>query len=203
MSFIFDALRKSEAARGSVPATAQSAQFAAEAPRRWPWLVLGTIALAAALVGLGWVLNDRPPTPPQAAPMAPASAVPASTGTADPVRPLAEEAAADASSLARGIPSPPPARTTPTATAQTAPANSGATGDAPPLAALPAGFQATLPSLDMEVHAYAAEPGQRFVIINLHRYHEGDRLAEGPVLMAIRPQGAVLQYRGRQFLLQR
>jgi general secretion pathway protein B len=60
-----------------------------------------------------------------------------------------------------------------------------------------------LPDLHLDVHVYAAKPAERFVYINMHKYQEGNTLAEGPVLERIRRDGVVLDYRGRRFLLPR
>ena len=60
-----------------------------------------------------------------------------------------------------------------------------------------------LPDLHLDVHVYAAKPAERFVYINMHKYQEGNTLAEGPVLERIRRDGVVLDYRGKRFLLPR
>jgi Type II secretion system protein B len=39
------------------------------------------------------------------------------------------------------------------------------------------------------------------VFINGRKYVEGDRLAEGPELLTIAPNGAVLRHLGQRFLL--
>jgi len=59
----------------------------------------------------------------------------------------------------------------------------------------------SLPPLKLELHAYAPEPGSRFVFINGRKYVEGQRLAEGPEVAAIAPNGAVLSYLGQRFIL--
>ena len=50
-------------------------------------------------------------------------------------------------------------------------------------------------------HAFSAQPKDRFVFINGRKYQEGERLAEGPMLVAIEPTGAVLTHAGRRFIL--
>jgi general secretion pathway protein B len=60
-----------------------------------------------------------------------------------------------------------------------------------------------LPDLHLDVHVYATKPAERFVYINMHKYREGNTLAEGPVLERIRRDGVVLDYRGLRFLLPR
>jgi general secretion pathway protein B len=58
-----------------------------------------------------------------------------------------------------------------------------------------------LPDLRLELHAYSPRPAERFVFITGSKYLEGATLAEGPRLLTIRPNGAVLVYLGHRFLL--
>jgi general secretion pathway protein B len=58
-----------------------------------------------------------------------------------------------------------------------------------------------LPQLRLELHAYAERPADRFVFINGRKYTEGQRLSEGPEIVAIAPNGAVLSHLGHRFLL--
>jgi general secretion pathway protein B len=60
-----------------------------------------------------------------------------------------------------------------------------------------------LPELHLDVHVYATKPSDRFVYINMRKYHEGNALQEGPVLERIRRDGVVLDYQGVRFVLPR
>ena len=61
-----------------------------------------------------------------------------------------------------------------------------------------------LPSLRLDLHVYAANPQERFVMINMHKLHEGDLMnSEGVRVESITPFGAVLSRNGKQFLLPR
>lgn len=60
-----------------------------------------------------------------------------------------------------------------------------------------------LPELHLDVHVYATDPADRFVYINMRKYKEGNTLQEGPVLEKIRRDGVVLNYQGLRFLLPR
>lgn len=60
-----------------------------------------------------------------------------------------------------------------------------------------------LPELHLDVHVYATKPADRFVYINMRKYHEGNTLQEGPVLERIRRDGVVLDYQGLRFVLPR
>jgi general secretion pathway protein B len=60
-----------------------------------------------------------------------------------------------------------------------------------------------LPELHLDVHVYATKPAERFVYVNMRKYHEGGTLQEGPTVERIRRDGVVLRYQGLQFLLPR
>ncbi|HXI47830.1 MAG TPA: general secretion pathway protein GspB [Steroidobacteraceae bacterium] len=60
-----------------------------------------------------------------------------------------------------------------------------------------------LPELHLDVHVYATKAGDRFVYINMRKYHEGSSLPEGPVVEHIRRDGVVLNYQGLRFILPR
>lgn len=60
-----------------------------------------------------------------------------------------------------------------------------------------------LPELHLDVHVYATKPADRFVYINMRKYHEGNTLQEGPVVERIRRDGVVLNYQGLRFLVPR
>lgn len=61
-----------------------------------------------------------------------------------------------------------------------------------------------LPTLRLDLHVYAANPQERFVMINMHKLHEGDALpTEGVRVESITPYGAVLSHDGTKFVLPR
>ncbi len=60
-----------------------------------------------------------------------------------------------------------------------------------------------LPDLHLDVHVYATNPADRFVYINMRKYHEGATLPEGPLVERIRRDGVVLKYQGIRFILPR
>jgi general secretion pathway protein B len=73
----------------------------------------------------------------------------------------------------------------------------------PTLSELSSSATAGLPELHLDVHVYATIPADRFVFINGHKYREGMKLEEGPLLERIRRDGIVLNYQGVRFLLPR
>jgi general secretion pathway protein B len=61
----------------------------------------------------------------------------------------------------------------------------------------------TLPEMHLDVHVYGTKPSDRFVYINMRKYHEGAVLQEGPTLEHIRRDGVVLNFHGVRFVLPR
>jgi len=56
----------------------------------------------------------------------------------------------------------------------------------------------TAPRID--VHVYDTDPQRRFILVELKKYREGDRLASGALLEKITPEGVQLSVRGKQFI---
>lgn len=60
-----------------------------------------------------------------------------------------------------------------------------------------------LPDLHLDIHVYSDVPEDRFVFINMSKLREKSQLTEGPVIEEITPEGVVLEHRGTSFLLTR
>jgi general secretion pathway protein B len=60
-----------------------------------------------------------------------------------------------------------------------------------------------LPEIHLDVHVYATRAADRFVYINMRKYREGAVLQEGPTLERIRRDGVVLSYDGLRFMVPR
>ena len=60
-----------------------------------------------------------------------------------------------------------------------------------------------LPDMHLDIHVYSSDPQDRFVFVNMSKYKERATLDEGPVVMEITPDGVILEYRGTGFLLPR
>jgi general secretion pathway protein B len=61
----------------------------------------------------------------------------------------------------------------------------------------------SIPQLSLDLHVFASKPQDRFVMINMHKLHEGDLTPEGVRVEGITPEGAVLSKDGVKFLLPR
>jgi general secretion pathway protein B len=60
-----------------------------------------------------------------------------------------------------------------------------------------------LPELHLDVHVFATRPADRFVFINMRKYHEGATMQEGPTVERIRRDGVILDYQGLRFMMPR
>ncbi len=98
---------------------------------------------------------------------------------------------------AAAAPTPSPAA--PTASASTTPAPSGS--GVPTLNELPFATRRTLPSLNLTMHLYSADPDRRLVLINGVQARDGDELEGGIQIRSIRPDGVVIVFENTEFLL--
>jgi general secretion pathway protein B len=209
MSFILDALKKSETERqqqgGSDFANVPSSVEPAGAPR-WLW-VLGLLLAVNLAVLLGVLLRDDAPqvdTPPaqQSAPQQPAAA---DDSFSERIREARErESAARTSPATQPEPAAETVVETPPAAPVAARPQPDYTLEALPTAdELRANGMVQMPSLHLDIHVYSTKPAERFVFINMVRHREKSRLAEGPVVQEITPEGVILDYSGTRFLLPR
>jgi len=199
MSFILDALRKSENERqqSAVPSISDVPAVVHDA--RVPKWVVGIIAtLSAGILVLGWawwqsggegnVANVRPSgVLPQTQTVSPAS-------TASTVRNLAREPGTGTASVSQ--------QTSASPVIQPAPEPDTATmviGPPTMMELLAAGT--VLPAMTLELHVYSGTAAQRFIRINSASYREGDVLSEGPRVISITQEGVILDYQGQEFLL--
>jgi len=244
MSFILDALRKSEHERQRTAAPG-IANVPFGAPRRvLPlWAVALIVVLALAVLGLGgaylrseWSAGARQarvtsPAETRVAPAtnaatrggqnierpAPAPERPASlterTLARDSGRSLAPPSqsslrapASSPSTLATPAPAPAPASAERTdeprfARAERAAEPAAKNGPVLPSAAALEAEGVTVPKLELQLVAFYDSAVERYVFINNAKYKEGATLAEGPKVVSIQSNGAVLSYLGREFML--
>lgn len=238
MSFILDALKKSERARQR-QAGPSLFEVKIAAPRRTlpAWAVILGVLLVINAAVVGWMMLGHPAR--RAAPAASPSAADSSpqghpgraplSGRSPPYgAPTAPDAAANAPALptmntaaansasrshtartpAGSPPSQLPATASDAAASDYAPAvepSARAQADAslPLYREVDSAPGKSLPSLHLDLHVYAADPDKRFVMINMHKLKQGDALPDGVQVVSIRPDGVVLSYEGRRFLLPR
>jgi general secretion pathway protein B len=66
-----------------------------------------------------------------------------------------------------------------------------------------AAAKTSIPPLHMDLHVYAPDPSKRFVLVNGKKLAEGQSLPEGVRVDSIATDGAILSYRGMQFMMER
>jgi general secretion pathway protein B len=236
MSFILDALKKSESDRQRQGGPALFEVKVAPPRRALPaWAVVIAVLFVVNLAVVGWLLlwHGAPPaeapaarvpprTPAEPAP-APPAAVPLTAvamnapvaldgpaATAPAVSPAARSVATVPAAAPAGAATsePPPNADDLAPAAEPPPSGSvgkvkrGTEGGVPLYQQLAAAPGTQLPQLRLDLHAYAEHAEDRWVLVNMHKLREGDSL-EGVRVEHITPDGAVLSYRGSQFLLTR
>ena len=219
MSYILDALRKSDAQRrrgATPPLLAPLAESVA--PVRSRTLSYGL--LAAALVAAGVVIGSLRPwqtEPPPAATAAAPGKLPESpprlTAPVPAPPPAAQIAAppAPAAPKRQGLPvaksvtkarAPQPPRqviaAVPKDVAKPA-ADAPREQKVPTFSELPVPIQQEIPSLSISAHAYSPVPRERLVGINDRVLREGAEAAPGLVLEQITPEGMIMSYKGYRF----
>jgi general secretion pathway protein B len=217
MSFILDALRKSETERQrqSGPGLADAGYRPPVRRRGW-WLPVLVVVLGANLLLMAalWLRRETPPpavaAPPAAAVTAPpATAAPAASAVATATQPADVDAAAEAQfASVADIPAEEPipvadAQPPPGATTESGAGSRFVEEGLPTVQQLSADGSLSLPAMHLDIHVFSTAPAERFVFINMRRYAEGTQLTEGPRVEEITPEGVVLSQNGRRFMLAR
>jgi len=218
MSFILDALRKSEIERQRQSGPSMAEFPLARDDRRLPvaLIVIGLLLAVNIAVVVYFMLRDSggpAAVPASAAPaVATAPPPPAAESASQPspavISPLESQSLAAEEFLEPpAVYYEPPATQAPGAPDPTLLPDAGpgpAYDHAPPGDEFPAVAAATgLPELTIDLHIFAADPAKRAVFINGRRYTQGARIAEGPMVEEITADGVLLSYRGRRFVLPR
>lgn len=205
MSFILDALKKSETDRqqqGSAEFAGIPTSNRREKPPRWLW-ILGLLLAVNVIVLLGLLL--RPDAQPAVSPAArPAQVIQAAPAESDDF--VNQVAAARQNAPAREEPGPTAPESTPAvsqAPAAIVPQEAVNSNALPTIHELVANGTISLPELHVDIHVYSEVSKDRFVFINMNKHMEGSRLAEGPLVREITRDGVVLDQNGITFLLPR
>jgi general secretion pathway protein B len=217
MSFILDALRKSETERQQQA----SAEFASvptgdSTPRapRWLW-ALGALLAINLVVLLGLVFRSGDAPPAIASTDEPAATVsrdsvqkaPATSSFAEQVevarRNRVERRAESASEAPQTAPASRDADLSPPAAVRVDRRPDNETAMLPTVQELIVNGTLDIPDLHLDIHVYSENPAERFVFINMSKQRENSRLSEGPLVEEITPDGVVLEYRGTAFVLRR
>ena len=194
MSFILDALKKSETERqqqvgaefSNVPSSAGNPQ-----PLRWLWilgllLLFNIVVLVSLLIRTNKSVDEMPVEQPQIA----------ETSFEEKIAEAKQNQPEHAELLV------------------TKPAEEIKSAVSRPTSTLPRGRVLTIDEvrlngtlqmteLALDIHVYSDNPAERFVFINMAKHREQSQLEEGPVVVEITPDGVVLDHQGTIFLLPR
>lgn len=191
MSFILDALKKSETERqqqgsaefSSVPTSSEKPN-----PARWLWLLAVLLGINfAVLIG---VLMRSEPAPTETV-VEETIEAPTADGTAS-----FEEQIADAIEEHEEFEELDGHQ-------ELAPTRPASKAIIPTIDQLRLGGSLQLAELHLDIHVYSEDPTERFVFINMVKHREKSRIAEGPIVNEITLDGVILRYQGRDFLLPR
>jgi general secretion pathway protein B len=203
MSFILDALKKSEAERQrqNTPGIANIPEGGGrKSNSKWTWIIGGLLVVnLAVLAGIVLMPDDEA----------------ADTSTATPT--VVTETSLKPSTPSKGAAE--AERNTATVLEPEAVANSASyeapadpvvvapqetiTAGLPSFIELQAKGVIQLPDMQLDIHVYSGQPADRFVFVNMSKYKESATLAEGPTVIEITPDGVVLEHYGNRFLLPR
>jgi len=176
MSYILDALRKSESERQRETASGIArAPMAASRQHMpgWAWALIVLLTLALAGLAVAWWRSGL---------IAPATAPAASSDSVPTAAPIADQPPATGRADVIGPALP--------------------TDLTPEPISRIRDLDANLPSYRLEFVAYNGDdPAQSSVWINGSRYFAGERIAGGPELVEIRVDSVILGFRSRRFLL--
>ena len=229
MSFILDALKKSEQERRRQQAPSVTEQPYGQHTRNrpwWVWLVVGLLLVNFGFLMVLWLRKDSPAPAPATVSNSSNTSTTTSAGTQptpvittrnSEVRTLEEEASNPAdpedntSLLLSSAASSESVPLVQAATSSVSSINSGIntypsksrTGLISTLENLGGSAALNLPELRLDLHVYSDNKAQRFAFINSKKYFEGQTMSEGPLVELITEEGVVLNYRSQRFLLPR
>jgi len=227
VSFILDALRKSETERQRLSQVAIADLPVGRRRSRQPWwvfalsglLLLNFVVLAAVLLRRGTTaadVADTSTTPAIAPTTQPAAA--AAQQTSAPVA-MAASVAASSNNVLHDVAAPPEVEyETITREQYEMEAAAATVPDGPTLVRSVNPDDNTSPSqapvstyyptdpdnpLELNLHVYSRNAKERFVMINMRRYTEGQLLPSGATVEQITPDGVIIYHNGLRFQLNR
>ena len=197
MSFILDALKKSETERqqqgsaefSSVPTSSKKSN-----PARWLWLLAVLLGINFAVL-IGILVRSEPgPTETVAEQSMQISNVEETIEA-----PTADNTASFEEQIADAIEE----HEEPDGHQELAPPRPTSKAIIPTIDQLRLDGSLQLAELHLDIHVYSEDPAGRFVFINMVKHREQSRIADGPIVNEITPDGVILSYQGRNFLLPR
>ncbi len=200
MSFILDALKKSETERqqqGSAEFSSVPTSSDKPSPTRWLWLLAALLGINFAVL-IGILMRSEPaPTETVAGQSTQISNIEESTES-----PLPDAAASFEEQIADAIEEHEELEE-PDGHQELAPPRPASKAIIPTIDQLRLDGSLQLAELHLDIHVYSEDPAGRFVFINMVKHREKSRIAEGPIVNEITLDGVILRYQGRDFLLPR
>lgn len=198
MSFILDALKKSETERqqqGSAEFSSVPASSDKPSPARWLWLLAALLGINFAVL-IGILLRSEPTST--------ESVTDQSTQISNVEETTEAPAPDDAASFEEQIAVAIDEQEEPEEHQELAPPPQPTSkASIPTIDQLRLDGSLQLAELHLDIHVYSDDPAGRFVFINMVKHREQSRIAEGPIVNEITPDGVILRYQGRNFLLPR
>ncbi len=222
MSFILDALKKSETERQQQGTAEFSAiPLGSDTPRtpKWLWIVGALLTANIIFLAVIFLRPDSPPPSASAANKTPTDNVATiaemapepATAAPNAIEPQIEEklsaslsfeqqvaAARENQPAPQAAAEPPKPATTSAIKNPTTARNYMMTFDEARVQGL---FQ--MVDLHVDIHVFGDTAADRFVFINMAKHRENSALAEGPTVREITTDGVILEYQGTTFLLPR
>jgi general secretion pathway protein B len=213
MSYILEALKKSEQSRGHGTAPgiqtmhSSSLNYRPAARSIWPWILIAAVLLNLAVL-LYFVFHKNTGAPISAPAPVEQTKNTAANGTIQPAPQAVSQApqttpqtapptASQNSAQAELAPAPQPEPAETTTEKQT-PSQETATTDlyqAVDINQLPEAIRNQIPPMTFTAHVYSSDPKQRSVVINGHFMAEGESLDDDFVLKEITSNGVIMDFR--------
>jgi len=214
MSFILDALRKSEKQRQNTaaPGIADArVKTPSQSKGHWKWVVAALLLVNSVLLAVLWLRNESSDQPTvatassaTAASRSPAAGsrrltneLPARNITADSVPTKTQTN--EQSPIEKPKPTSALDKRAQLVTSQ--PERSKSDSSLPSMESLQLQGLITLPPQRIDLHVYSDIPSERFVFINMKKLREGSQLSDGPVISEVTPDGVIMTYSGYRFVL--
>ena len=206
MSYILDALKKSEEERGhgSAPGVQtmhnSGLSYNTSKTHLWPYILLAAVFInAAALLYFIIARNDAESSAINPPPTTENIVATAAQTVAERTSTIAVETGAD-EEVYKPISLPNRSETaTARATTSAAPQADSGFKEVLEMEELPYDTLQHIPSMDFSAHVYSSNPLQRSLVINGRFMEEGDSIAADVYLNEITPDGAIFEYQGQLF----
>jgi len=202
MSFILDALKKSETERQqqNTPGIASIPQRGKDkSPSKWLWLTLGLLVINLAVVAGIFLWPETQTGQTVSIPVEPQSESASFSDMVSEAKRVQPDIAETEQVLITEQAPAPPASTS----SNNRPTPGSVSNSFETFNDLRAKGEVSLPDLHLDVHVFSGTPTDRFVFVNTVKYKENAVLSEGPRVVEITPEGVLLEHQNKTFLLPR